>query len=111
MTVQMCLSICAKKGFRYSGLEWGYECYCGDEESDYFQWTWPDLCDNQCTGDSTQICGGSNALSLYSTPIYREGLCAYDYPGSRRVLNDYSVTGDKNMTIEKCGLICSGHGK
>ena len=109
MTIEMCISICSHQGFKYSGLEWGCECYCGDEDKSNFKWAWPDLCDSRCSGDSAQICGGTNAINIYTTPTATEGLCAYDNPGHRRVLKDYFITGDNNMTIEKCGLACTGY--
>ena len=109
MTVEMCLSICRSKGFHYSGLEWQCECHCGNEPHGVFEWAWPDKCDDRCSGDSNQICGGSNAMSVYTTPnIDPNGLCIYDYPENRRVLKGYSVTGDKNMTVEYCQDMCSG---
>ena len=110
MTIEMCLSICSREGFKYSGLEWGCECFCGNNDQKHFEWTWPDLCDSRCSGNSFQVCGGTNALNIYTTPLAREGLCVYDNPGHRRVLYDYSITGDKNMTIEKCGSLCTGNG-
>ena len=109
MTVEMCLSICRSRGFRYSGLEWQCECHCGNNPRGGFEWAWPDKCDDRCSGDSNQICGGSNAMSVYTTPnIDPNGLCIYDYPENRRVLKGYSVTGDKNMTVEYCQDMCSG---
>ena len=62
MTIQQCLKICSSKGFRYSGLEWACECHCGNEPDQGFEWAWPDKCDDPCSGDSHQICGGSGAM-------------------------------------------------
>lgn len=62
MTIQQCLKICSSKGFRYSGLEWACECHCGNEPDQGFEWAWPDKCDDSCSGDSHQICGGSGAM-------------------------------------------------
>ena len=111
MTVEMCLDICRSKGFRYAGLEWQLECHCGNEPDGGFEWAWPDKCDDRCSGNSNQICGGSNAMSVYTTPNKNpNGLCIYDFPENRRVLNGYSITGDSNMYVEYCRDICSGCG-
>ena len=109
MTIEMCLSICRSKGFPYSGLEWQCECHCGHAPEDGFEWAWSDKCYDRCAGDSNQICGGSNAMSVWTTPPeYLDGLCVNDYPQNRRVLDEFSMTGLKNLTIESCGSICEG---
>ena len=109
MTVEMCLSTCQKKGFRYSGIQWQIECYCGNEPINGFNWAWFDKCNDRCAGNSNQICGGSNAMSLYTTPgVNLHGLCIHDYPSSRRVLDEMSITGQKNLSITECLNICKG---
>ena len=107
MTVELCLSTCREKGFRFSGLQWQIECYCGDEPEQGFKWTWTDQCYQICGGNSYQKCGGTNAMSLYSTPINLNGLCIHDDP-SNRILSDFSVTGQTNLTIQHCKTICKG---
>ena len=110
MTVEMCLSICRDKGFHYSGLQWQIECYCGNEPVNGFQWAWTDKCHDRCAGNSNQFCGGSYAMSVYSTPkTYIHGLCIYDFPSPRRVLSDLSITGEKNLTIQNCSEICKDY--
>ena len=107
MTVEMCLATCGGKGFDYSGLQWQIECYCGNEPVNGFQWAWFDKCHDRCAGNSNQICGGSNAMSVYSTPKTNiNGLCVYDFPYPRRILSDLSIIGQNNMTIENCSDIC-----
>ena len=105
MTIQKCLSICRGKKFAFAGLEWSYECYCGNEPEQGFKWAWPGKCSEKCSGDSDQICGGSRAMSVFS--VSTDGVCIVDFPNTRRVLDRYSVTGDENMTIEACQDICA----
>ena len=109
MTVEMCISTCRKKGYSYSGLQWEVECYCGNEPKNGFEWAWPGKCDARCAGNARQICGGSYAMSVYSNPrthIY--DLCIYDFPSPYRVLDDFSITNIKNMTVQSCQRICQG---
>ena len=109
MTIEMCLDICRGKEFPFSGLEWSCECHCGHEPEGGFEWAWSNKCNDRCAGDSDQLCGGSNALSLWTTPPKNpKGLCINDYPENQRVLNDFSITGLQNMTIEYCCSICEG---
>ena len=109
MTIEKCLSICRSHGYPYSGLEWSCECHCGHAPDDGFEWAWSDKCDDRCAGDSNQICGGSEAMSVWKTPPSElNGYCVNDYPRNRRVLNDFSITGLKDLTIENCRIICKG---
>ena len=109
MTVQMCLKICHSKGFAYAGLEWQIECYCGNEPENGFEWAWPEKCDDRCAGDSNQVCGGSNAMSIWSVPPSNlDGICIYNSPATNSILTEFGINGDKNLTIENCKETCSG---
>ena len=148
----MCLGVCRDKGFLYSGLQWQIECHCGNEPAKGFQLAWFGKCNDKCAGNSNQVCGGSQAMSVYTTrgdhkanidilnqlcshcffkylrfflfqqkevdlsimntpsqtPRSRfDGLCTYDSP-SQRVLNEFVVTGNANMTIKSCKETCQG---
>lgn len=65
MTVETCLQACSE--YNYVGLEYGRECWCdnvllssanlkADERE----------CNMPCTGNSVEICGNGNRLSLYT---------------------------------------------
>ena len=108
MTIEMCLSTCREKEFPFAGLELRTDCYCGNEPAQGFKWARLDKCDQRCAGNSKQICGGSQAMSLYSTPKIENGLCVYEFPSSKRVQSDSSVTGRSNMNSHKCKKICQG---
>ena len=109
MTIEKCLSICRSKGFPYAGLEWSCECHCGHAPAKGFEWAWSSKCDDRCAGDSNQICGGTEAMSVWNTtPEIFKGYCVNDYPQHSRVLSDYSIIGLKDLTIEKCRNICQG---
>ncbi|KAK1834953.1 WSC domain-containing protein [Podospora conica] len=63
MTLEGCAGVCGKGGYRYMGVEFGSQCWCGD-----------DLkggkargreCRELCSGNKEQLCGGANRLSLY----------------------------------------------
>ena len=43
-------------------------------------------------------------MSVYS--VAEDGICIYDFPATRRVLDRFSVTGHVNMTIDLCRGIC-----
>ncbi|CAF0948278.1 unnamed protein product [Adineta steineri] len=86
-TPTTCAEFCTALGNPYSGTEYGSECYCS-MTSPTVQST---ACTEPCAGDSTQICGGSNALSVMYTSIpslaatnsTKRGLCwPWNNPGS-----------------------------
>ncbi|XP_076084968.1 uncharacterized protein LOC143055698 isoform X2 [Mytilus galloprovincialis] len=75
MTVQKCQQFCGKKGFKFAGVEYGYECFCGNvlrkcrkrKECD---------CKTPCSGNKRQTCGGPWRISIYTgKPSNCKGKC------------------------------------
>lgn len=70
-TVDKCVSSCQTAGYKYAGVEYGSQCFCGNSIGIT---TWAQLqdqskCNIPCPGDSTNMCGGNNALNFfYTTP-------------------------------------------
>ncbi|KAI8850377.1 hypothetical protein BC829DRAFT_488740 [Chytridium lagenaria] len=52
------------KGYRFAGLEYGGECWCGTSIAARIPAT-PTDCNIPCDADPTLLCGGPNRLSLY----------------------------------------------
>jgi hypothetical protein len=65
MTVESCISFCVDKDFIYAGLEYYQECYCGDNIINGGTETTASDCSFPCTGDSAEMCGAGNRLSMY----------------------------------------------
>jgi len=63
-TPQACIADCARRGYRYAGVQYGESCLCGDR---YGRYGPADNCNYRCTGDAAQICGGYSANSIYMT--------------------------------------------
>ena len=67
LTVQSCVWSCHQLGYSISGLEFSNQCYCSNaiyyggalSPSDFD-------CNMTCNGNATEICGGSDKLSVYS---------------------------------------------
>ncbi|KAI0195948.1 WSC domain-containing protein [Astrocystis sublimbata] len=74
MTVALCLAFCAQgdpqqnhvAAYRYAGLEYSRECWCGDELNPLVTQLKDGACDFPCDGDKTTACGGQLKLSLYN---------------------------------------------
>jgi hypothetical protein len=65
-TPERCIATCRAKGFPYAGLQDGKSCLCGNS---YGRYGTADNCNKNCTGDSSKICGGFSANSIYATGV------------------------------------------
>lgn len=120
MTVEGCMAECKGNGFRYAGLEYYGECYCGNSVNgpsvDESQCSFP------CTGNKSEVCGGGNIISIYQdttfNPIddttvadYAPLGCYFDDSDIGKALSypQDSVNGD-GLTTEKCLAQCKKGG-
>jgi hypothetical protein len=65
-TPERCVETCRAKGFAYAAVQYGESCLCGNS---YGKYGAADNCNYKCTGDSSKICGGYNANSVYGTGV------------------------------------------
>ena len=61
-TVESCGVYCGGLGFKYAGLEFGNQCFCG---SDLPSNATAAACDTPCAGNDRETCGGTWTLSIY----------------------------------------------
>lgn len=57
------------EGFRYSGTQWGQECWCGGDDTNHQKHEDPKgtsdaVCDDKCTGNDSETCGGFDAMEV-----------------------------------------------
>ena len=64
MTPYDCVNHCYEQGYDYAGVQWGQECFCGNELQTDFRIP-EQRCNFTCPGDKSQNCGGSLALGIY----------------------------------------------
>lgn len=104
-------------------MEYGTQCFCGNALSPYAQLTTQAGCAMSCLGNSMQICGDSNRLSVYAngTPVqmavpvlpavvgnYNVYQCMTEAT-SGRALSGPSYTDTTGMTLESCAKFCDGY--
>ena len=66
MTPDRCLALCSTGGFAYIGLQYSFECYCGDTPFAYGQPSGGDFaCSAPCAGEPDVACGGLLVNSVY----------------------------------------------
>lgn len=119
-TVQTCTTWCASNKFSYCGLEYGSECY-GDYNLPENYATAPESdCSMPCAGNSSQICGNGNRLSVYTSgrmevaPSTNSGPqgwsflnCYTDAADSRTLSTPQSVqAGPSGMSVKQCTAAC-----
>jgi len=66
-SVQRCIDICAQRGFKYAGVQYGESCLCGNSFGRYGP---ANNCTMSCTGYPEQICGGYASNAVYE--IYNQ---------------------------------------
>ncbi|KAJ3994580.1 glycosyl hydrolase family 71-domain-containing protein [Lentinula boryana] len=140
MTPAKCETLCA--GYTYAGTEYSTQCYCGNTITNNGATgsvVASSNCNYKCAGDSSQACGGSYYLSLYSkassnSPITTStsstatsastasaasstststSFSAVGCVAEGTTGSRYALTGanyrDSAMTTEKCQSLCAGY--
>ncbi|KAM7216257.1 WSC domain containing protein [Rhypophila decipiens] len=112
LTAEKCAVACS--GFKYFGLEYGRECYCGDSINQGSIETAAEECSFSCPGNSAETCGAGGRLTLYTRnsdasapalPSTYRALGCHSEPTGGRALSA-KVTRADDMTIQKCADIC-----
>ena len=49
------------------GVQYSYECFCGNKEPPKSAMVSPTDCKKKCSGDKSQICGGVWRMNVFST--------------------------------------------
>ena len=63
MTIVKCKKYCAEKNYKYAGVEWARECFCGNDIPNIRA---PDTdCFMPCTGDKSEKCGAGHKINVY----------------------------------------------
>jgi hypothetical protein len=118
-TVETCTSWCAANKFGYCGVEYGDECY-GDYSLPATLAAPDSDCSMPCAGNSSQICGNGDRLSVYTSdsadpaPSTNPGpdgwsflACYTDTADSRTLSTSQSVnSGSSGMTVAQCTAAC-----
>ncbi|KAG9027629.1 hypothetical protein FRB95_007563 [Tulasnella sp. JGI-2019a] len=123
MTNQYCAIICDAMGYILAGTENANECYCANQINPLNGGIPTNACTMKCAGDSTDYCGGVDALTLLAKtgavgPPYVSSLplgwlnsstCIHDT--SSRVLTGSTLKlAAPIMTLDACVQWCDAHG-
>ncbi|KAK4184538.1 putative fungistatic metabolite, partial [Podospora australis] len=64
MTLESCATFCA--GYKFWGVEYGRECYCGNEMLQTAVQVENSECDMLCLGNSAELCGAGDRVMVYA---------------------------------------------
>jgi len=65
MTAELCLTYCQSNSFTFAGVEYTSECYCANYLNALSNKLPDASCNLPCKGNSSEICGGNLALTVY----------------------------------------------
>ncbi|KAF7712666.1 Endochitinase-like family protein [Penicillium ucsense] len=107
-TVETCQSTCEAQGFTYSGMEYGAQCFCGTAILNNAAAIDPSNCNIACPQNAAEVCGGSNAISMYAVvPVWQSVGCYSDTTLKRTLAQSFNIAGN---TVEKCQAVCQQNG-
>lgn len=67
MTIESCINLCISSGYTVAGMEYSDQCFCDDYVRNNASLASSDSqCAMTCAGNTNEICGGPNLLSIYS---------------------------------------------
>ncbi|CZR69831.1 related to beta-1,3 exoglucanase [Phialocephala subalpina] len=120
MTVEVCTAFCKGNGYQYAGLEYYGECFCGASVNG------PQVdesyCSDPCAGDTSEICGGTDYVSVYQDPTYpvennstisdyKPLGCYTDLTATGRTLPwQQDQVNASTITVESCLFACKDGG-
>lgn len=115
LSVDTCRTQCFSMQYKYSGVENGNECWCGNElqDANLNVIAWPSDCAKYtCPGNATQSCGAGARINLSqyvapAKPSWATLGCYRDvFPQGDRALQETQVT-IQNLTAERCRDVCA----
>jgi hypothetical protein len=123
MTVEQCVAECKGNGYRYAGLEYYGECFCGASVANGAQLLDDSHCSFPCNGNKSETCGGDKTLSVWQDttfPVVADNNSIADYApvgcwtdnssqGRALAYPQDSING-ANMTQELCLTTCKTGG-
>lgn len=65
----MCLDICIQAGFPFAGVQYGTECFCGEDVPQATSEVPNSSCDMMCPGDTSKNCGGYFTMNVFETGL------------------------------------------
>ena len=65
----LCMRGCKAEGFSFSGLQYGGECFCGNQDPPVCLRKPEEECDMKCPGNEEEFCGGNRKMNIYKQGV------------------------------------------
>ncbi|XP_065945052.1 uncharacterized protein [Magallana gigas] len=105
MTVDSCRKTCTDLKFKYYGVEYSSQCFCGNQLLNVRKMREGD-CLKPCDGDRTQACGGNWRIAVYENPLYIPKFVGCYMDQTFRTLGE-KMTSSTAMTVNRCRKTCT----
>ena len=67
-----CLKHCTEIGYEFAGVQYSHECFCGNHRPDKAYKVDESECQQPCSGDPSQTCGGYFRMNVFRSPVIAE---------------------------------------
>ena len=67
------MDYCSEQGYSIAGVQYTRECWCGSTDPTEEQFAPAADCDQPCSGDESQFCGGSCRMNVYTVQSITSG--------------------------------------
>jgi len=104
-TPTACIKLCARKGYKYAGVQYGRQCFCGNEAPPSNRIRPMTECSYTCNGDASQKCGGRRRMNVYKAVW--NGQCVSDGVRNHLLDDENDMTAN---TPTACIKLCTSKG-
>merc|ERR1719481_1701254 len=93
LTIEKCIAHCRSCNYDYAGVEYGHECWCGNQEPASSLRRHYSECSAKCPGNQYQRCGGTWRINVYKV--------GSSIRGNRNLQGSYETNKYKVLKKEK----------
>lgn len=114
LTPAKCIEACKAQNYNFAGVQYGTECWCGNDAPPEDRIVDMDECNQSCSGDSAHKCGATWRMNVYRIVSWN-GNCVRD-SSPPRLLPTNAVPGSNliwgipNLTPAICIEACEDQG-
>ncbi|KAJ4390907.1 Cell wall integrity and stress response component 2 [Gnomoniopsis smithogilvyi] len=127
-TPEKCRAACKAEEYALAAVEYGHQCWCGNTIAGDAEPVDDAYCNEPCSGDSTQTCGGFGYMNMWVQKgsdflnpgegfdldsAWKPEACYQDLDANHRLLPfqpRHGIELERMRTVEGCISACQGHG-
>merc|ERR1711953_1624427 len=82
LTPAKCIKACNDQNYNFAGVQFGHQCFCGNDAPPEYTIVDMEECNQSCGGDSAQKCGAAWRMNVYKIGTEEEGTEETGYSGT-----------------------------